>query len=118
MRQLPGSSSRPPAADNQGPNAAIQPGIIPEFIHRTQSSRPGFYVATLCPRAELAAVEEDGRLVVWTFENGVRRAQEIARRHIPPGSYTVDDFLGERREEAGRAERRFDSVDGEDRAAS
>jgi len=66
----------------------------------------------------LAAVEEDGRLVVWTFENGVRRAQEIARRHIAPGSYTVDDFLGERREEARRAERRVDSVDGEDRAAS
>jgi len=66
----------------------------------------------------LATVEEDGRLVVWTFANGVRRAQEIARRHIAPGSYTVDDFLGERREEAGRAERRFDSVDGEDRASS
>jgi hypothetical protein len=66
----------------------------------------------------LAAVEEDGRLVVWTFENGVRRAQEIARRHIAPGSYTVDDFLGERREKARRGERRVDSVDGEDRAAS
>lgn len=66
----------------------------------------------------LAAVEEDGRLVVWTFESGVRRAQEIARRHIVPGSYTVDDFLAERREEAQRGERRFDGTAGEDRAAS
>ena len=65
----------------------------------------------------LAGVDEDGRLVVWTFANGVRRAQALARRHIPEGSYGIDDFLAERREEARRSDARVDRLPGEGDAA-
>jgi bifunctional DNA-binding transcriptional regulator/antitoxin component of YhaV-PrlF toxin-antitoxin module len=65
----------------------------------------------------LARVEEDGRLVVWTFANAVRRAQALTRRHIPEGSYGADDFLSERREEARRSVSGVDRLAGEADAA-
>ena len=49
-------------------------------------------------------VREDvnGALVVETREQGLRRAQELVARYIPPDSHSlVDELLEERRQEAG-----------------
>lgn len=81
--------------------------MLSAALRRSLGVKPGDTV--------LARIEDDGRLAVWTFANGVRRAQAISRRHIPEGSYTVDDFLAERREEARRAEER---LSGDQRATS
>lgn len=37
----------------------------------------------------------------------VKRLQDLVARHIPPGSYSVDQFLAERREEAALDEARY-----------
>lgn len=44
----------------------------------------------------------DGELRVCTVAQAIRRAQEIARTHIPPGRSLVDELIAERRAEAAR----------------
>ena len=46
--------------------------------------------------------EEDGRLVVESADDAVRRAQAIVRRHAPHAAGVVDELLAERRAEAER----------------
>jgi plasmid stability protein len=51
--------------------------------------------------AERAAPADDVRA-------RVKRLQDMVARHVPPGSYSVDRFLAERREEAALEEARFE----------
>jgi len=43
---------------------------------------------------------EDGRFTISTPELALRRLQTLFKQHCP--DYTLDDFLGEKREEARR----------------
>ena len=46
--------------------------------------------------------EEEGRLVIESADDAVRRAQAIVRRHAPHVASVVDELLAERRAEAER----------------
>lgn len=45
---------------------------------------------------------ENGELRIWTAREGIRRAQKIVRRYVPPGVSLVDELIAERRAEAAR----------------
>jgi AbrB family looped-hinge helix DNA binding protein len=45
---------------------------------------------------------KNGELRIWTAREGIRRAQEIVRRYVPPGVSLVDELIAERRAEAAR----------------
>ena len=45
---------------------------------------------------------EDGELRVMSAAEGIRRAQEIAAKHIEPGRSLMDELIAERRAEAAR----------------
>ncbi len=47
---------------------------------------------------------EDGELRIMSVREGIRRAQEIARKYIIPGKSIVDELIAERRAEAEREE--------------
>ena len=47
---------------------------------------------------------EDGELRIWSVEEGIRRAQAIARKYVQPGVSMVDDLIAERRAENARDE--------------
>ena len=71
--------------------------VIPSSWRAKQGIKPG--------TALLVVEEEDGRLTVETAAQAIRRAQEMARRLVPPGVSLVDDLFRERRREAAKAER-------------
>ena len=59
------------------------------------------------PGADLTISEEpDGRLSIQTYDQSVRRAQEMVRALVPPGVSLVDELLRERRREVAREERK------------
>ncbi len=45
---------------------------------------------------------EDGELRLSTWRQAVKRAREIARRHVPQGVVLSDELIAERRAEAAR----------------
>jgi AbrB family looped-hinge helix DNA binding protein len=45
---------------------------------------------------------ENGELRIWTVREGIRRAQQIIRRHVPPDVSLVDELIADRRAEAAR----------------
>ena len=47
---------------------------------------------------------ENGELRIWTVQEGIRRAQEIARKYIVPGRSIVDELIADRRAEVAREE--------------
>ena len=47
---------------------------------------------------------EDGELRIWSLREGMRRAQEIARKYATPGRSAVDELIAERRAEVAREE--------------
>lgn len=60
----------------------------------------------LTENSELVVQVEDGGLRVQTREAALHRVQERLKRFKRPGRSVVDEFLAERREEAGREEAR------------
>lgn len=57
------------------------------------------------------ASSTDVSMTEWNAR--VRGIQERVAKYIPKGSYTVDDFLAERRAEAAQAEARWDRLERE-----
>lgn len=47
----------------------------------------------------------DGDLCVWTFEQGVKKAQELVAKYIPKDVDLVAELIAERRREAAREDR-------------
>jgi len=45
---------------------------------------------------------QEGQLTLFTPWQAIRRAQELVRRHVPPGRRLVDELIAERRAEATR----------------
>ena len=45
---------------------------------------------------------QDDELRITTQQRRVQRAQQRARKYLPPGTSLVDELLSERREAAGR----------------
>jgi AbrB family looped-hinge helix DNA binding protein len=43
---------------------------------------------------------EGNELRIYTYQEGLRRAQEIVRRFVPEGSNLADDLIAERRRDA------------------
>jgi AbrB family looped-hinge helix DNA binding protein len=43
---------------------------------------------------------EGNELRIYTYQEGLRRAQEIVKRFVPEGSNLADDLIAERRREA------------------
>jgi bifunctional DNA-binding transcriptional regulator/antitoxin component of YhaV-PrlF toxin-antitoxin module len=55
------------------------------------------------PSSELlAAVTEEGALILETREQGLRRARALLRKYIPAGVNLSDELIAERRAEAAR----------------
>ena len=54
----------------------------------------------------LVAIDESGALVLETREQGLRRAQALVRKYIPPGRRLSDELIRDRRKEAGLEEGR------------
>jgi AbrB family looped-hinge helix DNA binding protein len=46
----------------------------------------------------------DGELRLWSLSEGIRRAQAIVRRYVPPGVSLADELIAERRAENAREE--------------
>ena len=46
--------------------------------------------------------EDEGRLVLESVDDAVRRAQALVRRYAPEAQGVADELLGERRAEAAR----------------
>jgi hypothetical protein len=59
----------------------------------------------------VVASSTDVSMTEWNAR--VRDIQERVAKYIPKGSYTVDDFLAERRAEAAQAEARWDRLERE-----
>ena len=51
---------------------------------------------------KLIARIENGALVLETIQAAVARAQAMVRKYVPEGTSLVDEFIAERRVEAGR----------------
>ena len=49
------------------------------------------------PGARVFAKLEDSEVKIVSGEESMRRAQEIVRKYVPPGSNVVDEFLAERK---------------------
>ena len=45
---------------------------------------------------------EDGSLTVETYEQSIRRAQDLVRRYVPEGVSLVNELLADRRTETDR----------------
>jgi len=69
--------------------------VIPAEVRKLMGLKDG---------ARLAFVVTGDEVGLMTVEQGVRRAQAIARKHIKrePGRSLVDEFIAERRAEAAR----------------
>lgn len=67
--------------------------VIPAEIRERAGIEPG---------ASIAFVEEDGELGLMTVQDGIKRAQAIARRHVDKRKSLVDELIAERRAEATR----------------
>jgi AbrB family looped-hinge helix DNA binding protein len=65
--------------------------VIPARFRRALGIQPGDSVTI-----QLA----DGELRLATRLRGIRRAQEIVRRHVPPGASLSDELVAQRRAEA------------------
>lgn len=48
---------------------------------------------------------DDGELRVFTLRQGIRRAQALVARYVPPGVSLVDELIADRRAEAQAEDR-------------
>ena len=60
------------------------------------------------PGDKLTVRLEGTELRIYTYREGIRRARELVRKHIPGGLGTVDEFIAERRQEAAREMKELD----------
>jgi AbrB family looped-hinge helix DNA binding protein len=54
----------------------------------------------LQPGDEVVLHLEDGEIRLIALRESVRRARELFRRHVPPGTPVVEGLIAERRQEA------------------
>lgn len=83
-----------------GPDGQL---VIPEEIRQELGLNEG----------ELVTMQiVDGELRIISAHEGIRRAQEIARKYIIPGQSIVDELIAERRAEAAREEAEIRASEG------
>lgn len=80
----------PAARTRVDPNGRV---VIPAAYRRALGLQPGSEVIVLLDGSELRLVP---------IAQAIRRAQEIVRRHVPPGRSLADELIAERRAEAAR----------------
>ena len=70
--------------------------VIPAEYRKALGVKPG---------DEVIVKLEDGSVRLFTLEQAIKEAQEIVRRHVPPGVSLVDELLQDRRDEVARESR-------------
>ena len=65
--------------------------VIPAAYRKRLGVRPG---------DDMVLRLHDGELRLTTVREGIRRAQQIVRRHVPAGRSLADELIAERRAEA------------------
>jgi AbrB family looped-hinge helix DNA binding protein len=86
------------------------PGLTPAQAQKVELGAGGRLVIPAPMRAALGMKEGDKVLVrlegnelrIYTYEEAVRRAQEIVRSFVTPGISLVDELIADRRAEAAR----------------
>jgi AbrB family looped-hinge helix DNA binding protein len=92
MVAVPAQTARKKWRARIGPDGQL---VIPEDIRQELGLNEG----------ELVVMQiADGELRIISVHEGIRRAQEIARKYIVPGKSIVDELIAERRAEAAREE--------------
>lgn len=94
---LSGLAERPPSAfgsDRQfvelGAGGRL---VIPAAFRAALGMKPG---------DRLTVRLEGNELRIYTYREGIRRAQELVRKHVPEGGSLVDELIAERRAEAAK----------------
>jgi AbrB family looped-hinge helix DNA binding protein len=67
--------------------------LIPAEQRRALGLRPGDRVAIQV---------KDGEALIFSQDQGIRKAQELVRKYVPEGVSLVDELIAERRAEAER----------------
>ena len=70
--------------------------LIPAEQRRALGLRPGDRVAIQV---------KDGEALIFSQTQGIKKAQELVAKYIPPGRSLSDELIAERRAEAAREER-------------
>ena len=85
-------------------------GLAPSQAQKVELGAGGRLVIPAPMRAALGMKEGDKVLVrlegnelrIYTYQEGIRRAQEIVRSFVPPDVSLVDELIADRRAEAAR----------------